>query len=33
MIMERVFRKIADDGDSGIIIYGFKFRPVVTQGK
>ncbi len=33
MVVERVFRKIAEDGDSGVIVYGFKFRPLLTQGK
>ncbi|MCS7117189.1 MAG: Zn-ribbon domain-containing OB-fold protein [Thaumarchaeota archaeon] len=30
MIVERVLRKITHDGDAGIIIYGFKFRPPIT---
>lgn len=27
MDLEQVFRKISEDGDSGIIQYGVKFRP------
>jgi uncharacterized OB-fold protein len=30
MEMEAVVRKIAQEGESGIIVYGFKFRPVIT---
>jgi len=30
MEMEMVVRKIAQDGESGVIVYGFKFRPVVS---
>jgi len=29
MVLEAVFRKIAEDGDSGIIQYALKFRPPV----
>lgn len=27
MDLEQVFRKVSEDGDSGIILYGVKFRP------
>jgi uncharacterized OB-fold protein len=29
MRVEAVFRKVREDGPSGIIQYGYKFRPVV----
>jgi uncharacterized OB-fold protein len=29
MRVEAVFRKVSEDGPSGIIQYGYKFRPVV----
>jgi uncharacterized OB-fold protein len=28
MPVEAVFRKIKEDGDDGVITYGYKFRPV-----
>ncbi|MCS6788193.1 MAG: Zn-ribbon domain-containing OB-fold protein [Aigarchaeota archaeon] len=28
--VERVVRKIAHDGDAGIIVYGFKYRPAIS---
>jgi uncharacterized OB-fold protein len=30
MEVEAVVRKIAQDGQSGLIIYGYKFRPRIT---
>lgn len=32
MELEQVIRKIAQDGESGLIIYGYKFRPPVKKG-
>lgn len=30
MPVEATFRKVAEHGESGIIRYGFKFRPIIT---
>jgi hypothetical protein len=29
MRVEAAFRRVREDGDSGIIEYGYKFRPVI----
>ncbi|GBE54163.1 MAG TPA: Zn-ribbon domain-containing OB-fold protein [Euryarchaeota archaeon] len=31
MPVKRVFRKIGEDGDAGLIYYGFKFRPASKE--
>ncbi len=31
--LERVVRKIAEDGESGLIVYGYRFRPAMTRGR
>jgi uncharacterized OB-fold protein len=33
MPVEMVFRKLGEDGDSGIIYYGYKFRPAGISGQ
>ena len=30
MVVEAVFRKVKEDGDTGIIEYGYKFRPAIS---
>ena len=32
MPVEVCFRRISEDGESGIILYGFKFRPLEVKG-
>ncbi len=31
MPVEMVFRKISEQGERGLIYYGYKFRPILTQ--
>ncbi len=31
MPVEKVFRKLTEDGKSGIIVYGYKFRPLLQE--
>ncbi|MCD6408836.1 MAG: OB-fold domain-containing protein, partial [Candidatus Verstraetearchaeota archaeon] len=33
MPVEAVFRKVREDGETGIIMYGLKFRPVLSGEK
>jgi len=33
MKVEAVFRKIQEDGDTGAIYYGFKFKPVENESE
>jgi len=33
MEMEKVVRRLAEDGESGLIAYGYKFRPVIGSGE
>jgi hypothetical protein len=31
MLVEMVTRKLREDGDKGMLVYGYKFRPLLRQ--
>ena len=33
MLVEMVTRKIKEEGENGMIVYGYKFRPVLEEVK